>query len=171
MNLQVRVVGRLQERANGEIITSLPKTEAGIRVVALPAFLLPELEEHLANWAASGDDSLSFRGQGGGPLRRAVVQRHWRAAACSVGLSHMHFHDRRRTGNTLAAANGASVKELMVRMGHASPQAALRYQHATANRDAAIAAALNDMVSQVRPLGVARAVEPCELRRNKSAAR
>jgi hypothetical protein len=31
-------------------------------------------------------------------------------------------------------------------MGHASPQAALRYQHATADRDSAIAAALDDLV-------------------------
>jgi hypothetical protein len=50
-------------------------------------------------------------------------------------------------GNTLAAATGASTKELMARMGHASPQAALIYQHATADRDRAIADALSDLAS------------------------
>lgn len=39
----------------------------------------------------------------------------------------------------MAAATGASTKELMHRLGHASPLAALRYQHATAERDEAIA--------------------------------
>jgi hypothetical protein len=39
----------------------------------------------------------------------------------------------------MAAATGASTKELMHRLGHASPRAALRYQHATAERDEAIA--------------------------------
>ena len=39
----------------------------------------------------------------------------------------------------LAAATGASTKELMHRLGHASPRAALRYQHATEKRDEAIA--------------------------------
>lgn len=39
----------------------------------------------------------------------------------------------------MAAATVASTKELMHRLGHASPRAALRYQHATAERDEAIA--------------------------------
>jgi integrase len=60
----------------------------------------------------------------------------------------MHFHDLRHTGNTLAAATGASTAELMARMGHASPRAALIYQHATVERDQAIAAALGDMIEQ-----------------------
>lgn len=34
----------------------------------------------------------------------------------------------------------------MVRMGHANSAAALRYQHATADRDKAIAQALSDLV-------------------------
>jgi hypothetical protein len=49
----------------------------------------------------------------------------------------------------LAAATGASTKELMSRMGHASPRAALIYQHATRDRDAVIAAALSDLVGEV----------------------
>jgi integrase len=36
----------------------------------------------------------------------------------------------RHTGNALAAATGASTKELMARMGHSSVRAALIYQHA-----------------------------------------
>ena len=46
---------------------------------------------------------------------------------------------------TLAAATGASTKELMRRAGHASPAAALRYQHATEDRDKAIADAFDEM--------------------------
>lgn len=60
-----------------------------------------------------------------------------------------HNHDLSHTGNTLAAATGASTKELMRRMGHASPRAALIYQHATHDRDAAMARALSDIVSAV----------------------
>ena len=36
------------------------------------------------------------------------------------------FHDLRHTGQTLAAATGATVKDLMRRLGHASPVAAYR---------------------------------------------
>jgi integrase len=55
------------------------------------------------------------------------------------------------TGNTLAAATGASTRELMARMGHASPRAALIYQHASADRDAAIARALSDLAAAQKP--------------------
>ena len=43
-------------------------------------------------------------------------------------------------------AAGASTRELMVRMGHSSLAAALRYQHVMAGRDAAIAAALDELI-------------------------
>ena len=47
---------------------------------------------------------------------------------------------------TLAASTGAGTKELMHRLGHASPQAALRYQHATSERDVAIAKAIDHLI-------------------------
>ncbi len=43
----------------------------------------------------------------------------------------------------MAASTGASTKELMSRMGHASPRAALMYQHATSERDRVLADALS----------------------------
>jgi hypothetical protein len=39
-------------------------------------------------------------------------------------------------------------------MGHASPRAALIYQHATADRDAAIAQALSDLAAAQKPATV-----------------
>jgi hypothetical protein len=41
---------------------------------------------------------------------------------------------------------GVTTKELMAHIGHASPRAALRYQHATAESDRAIAAFLDDQI-------------------------
>jgi hypothetical protein len=58
----------------------------------------------------------------------------------------LRFHDLRHTAATLAVAAGASTRELMARMGHSSSAAALRYQHVMAGRDAAIAAALDELV-------------------------
>jgi len=40
----------------------------------------------------------------------------------------LHFHDLRHTGNHLAAASGASLKDLMAWMGHDSERAAIIYQ-------------------------------------------
>lgn len=63
--------------------------------------------------------------------------------------------DRWLAGLTWSAATGATTKELMRRAGHASPGAALRYQHATEDRDQVLAAALADLVPSagVLPLG------------------
>jgi integrase len=58
-------------------------------------------------------------------------------AARRAGLDGLRFHDLRHTAATLAAAAGATTKELMERMGHTSPAVALRYQHVMADRQAA----------------------------------
>jgi hypothetical protein len=67
-------------------------------------------------------------------------------ATRAAGVEGLRFHDLRHSAATLAVAAGASTRELMVRMGHSSSAAALRYQHVMAGRDAAIAAALDELV-------------------------
>jgi integrase len=57
------------------------------------------------------------------------------------------FHDLRHTGQTLAAAAGATLKDLMKRLGHSSPAAATRYLHAVDGRDAEIASALSELAA------------------------
>lgn len=66
----------------------------------------------------------------------------------AVGVPELDFHGLRHTGNTFAAKTGASLRDLMARMGHDSTRAALIYQHASSEADRAIAAALNDLVSE-----------------------
>ena len=58
----------------------------------------------------------------------------------------------------------------MYRMGHASPEAALRYQHATRARDAELAAALGDLVKDATP-GARRPVRAMNARRESDVAR
>ena len=43
----------------------------------------------------------------------------------------------------LAASPGATLAELMARLGHSTPAAAMRYQHAGQGRDQAIAELLS----------------------------
>ena len=68
----------------------------------------------------------------------------WSKAVKAAGLPvGFHFHDLRHTGNHLAAASGASTRELVHRMGHSSVRAALIYQHAPSGRYQEIAAAMD----------------------------
>ncbi|HEY0694935.1 MAG TPA: hypothetical protein VGD71_38610, partial [Kribbella sp.] len=59
----------------------------------------------------------------------------------------VHFHDLRHTGNTLAAAQGATLRELM---GHASSRAAMIYQHISKDRDRHIADGLSAQIEDAR---------------------
>ena len=71
------------------------------------------------------------------------LYRVWYPAREAAGRPDLRFHDLRHTGATLAAATGATLADLMQRLGHSTPAAALRYQHAAADRDRAIAEALS----------------------------
>ena len=63
--------------------------------------------------------------------------------------SCVRLHDLRHVAGTMAAATGASTKELMRRLGHASPRA-VRYQHASAERDEAIADGIDRILEASR---------------------
>ena len=94
-----------------------------------------------------------FVGPKGGRLRRSNFNIIWVRARDATGLSGLHLHDLRHTGSTMAASTGASLRELMERLGHSSPRAALIYQHATRDRDEAIAAAMGEVFATARRKG------------------
>jgi integrase len=111
---------------------------------------VPELADHLDRFVAPGPGSLVFVGPKGGRLRRQNFAKFWDRARTAVGLPELHFHDLRHTGNTLAAAQGASLRELMERMGHSSTRAALIYLHATRERDQHIAAGMGRVYAEAK---------------------
>jgi len=78
-----------------------------------------------------------------------------------AGRPDLRFHDLRRTGAVLAAAAGATLAELMARLGHSTVSAAMRYQHAAADRDKVIAGALSELAAggTVTPISAARGSE------------
>ena len=146
----VTVAVQRQQSARGEQLIGPPKTDAGRRTLTLPANVIPAVDEHLQTWAAPGPDGIVFVGEKGAPLRPHVWQTEWNRVRRSLGLERIHLHDLRHVAGTLAAATGAGTKELMLRLGHVSPQAALRYQHATRERDTAIAEAMERLIEAAR---------------------
>ncbi len=57
-----------------------------------------------------------------------------------------------------AASTGATIKDLMRRLGHASPAASYRYLHAVDGRDAEIATALSDLAAYGDPAKLPRSI-------------
>jgi integrase len=144
----VHVRRSVSELDDGTRVIGPPKSAAGRRVVATLSGLLPDVRKHLATYVGPADDDLMFVGPKGGPLRRRNFQKIWNAARIVVGREDLHFHDLRHTGNTLAAQLGATLPDLMARMGHSSARAALVYLHTSSTRDRAIAERLDGLIRE-----------------------
>jgi integrase len=115
-------------------------------VVVIPAAIRPDLTRHLSAFTGPADDALVFTSPTGAQLHRGNFRRRcWAPALARVGMTDIHFHDLRHTGNALTAATGATLRELMDRMGHSSPRAALIYLHGSDVRQQAIADDLSEL--------------------------
>ena len=132
-------------RVDGGFQVTTTKSDAGTRNVSIPPHLMPVVERHLTKFVGANRESLLFPAQHGGHLAPATLNRHFYRAREAAGRPDLRFHDLRHSGAVLAAATGATLAELMARLGHSTPQAAMRYQHAAAGRDKEIAALLSKM--------------------------
>lgn len=140
----------------GKSLVKEPKTQAGRRTIAVPDGIIGKISDHLEHFSGPGPDDYVFTGITGIPLTANVLQTAWQRARASVGRDDLHLHDLRHTGLTLAAATGATTVELMHRAGHSSSVAAMRYQHATKDRDRIIADALGAFVEASNPAPIER---------------
>lgn len=153
-------------------IVKTTKTRAGIRDVAVPPHLLPLLEAHLKKFAAHGPDGLLFPAvESGDHMKHGALYKVYRRARRLAGRPDLRWHDLRHTGATLAAQTGATLAELMNRLGHSDVKAALIYQHAAADRDAEIARRLSAMAAASQattasPPPSTTTAEPAEERQN-----
>jgi integrase len=112
--------------------------------------LKAELSDHLERFVPDGDEALVFTSPMGTPLRHSnFYRRVWMPTLAKAGLPGIHFHDPRHAGNSLTADAGASLRELMDRMGHSSTRAALIYLHSSDERQRMLAAAIGRAVSAV----------------------
>lgn len=133
-----------------------PKTAAGVRSVHMPPFVAQAVEAHLNEHANPGRDGLLFPAAPGSddPIHLStfsteVVKRSVKRTDLPETF---RYHHLRHTGLSLLAENGASMAELQARAGHATAGIAMRYQHARAERDRALA----DRLGEVAQTGVLR---------------
>ena len=136
-------------RMNGESLIKEPKSKASRRVLAVPLEMVDAVSTHLSIYPSADGEALIFTGRDGKPLTANALQGSWERARESIDRTDLRLHDLRHTGLTLSAATGATTAELMHRAGHSSASAALRYQHATEDRDRVLAAALGQLIRPV----------------------
>jgi integrase len=153
-------VRRAVTRVPGEPpIVGAPKSAAGVRDVSIPPHMIEAFQRHLAEHVPIGSTALLFTGRDSGEqLASSTLYRWFYPAREAAGRPDLRWHDLRHTGGTLAAVSGATLAELMNRLGHSTVGAAMRYQHAAQNRDQVIAEALS------------RIAEPTPIRTDASVA-
>lgn len=131
----------------GQTVIGTPKSSAGRRTIHMPASLRPVVLEHLATHAQPGPDGLLFPAASGKHLHPSTLMKPYRKARAAAGRPDLRLHDLRHTAATTAALTGATLRELMARMGHSTTEAALVYQHVAAERDKAIADGMDRLIS------------------------
>ena len=131
---------------NRKIQVEPPKSEAGIRDVAIPPHLIPIIKEHLETHAAPGQEGLLFPAANGRQQWPSTITSYFKKAATTPGRSDLRYHDLRRTGAVMAAQQGATLADLQARLGHSTANAALLYQHTAKGRDQMIAESLSRMM-------------------------
>lgn len=145
-------VRRHAVRAEGVWHCGETKTDAGVRDVEIPPHILPAIQAHL-DFIQDDPETRLFPPAGDDPagdrkwLQPSTFYRHYYRGRNKAKRPDLSFHELRHTGATMAAHTGATIAELMARLGHASPQAAMRYQHVAQGRGRQIAEAMSKMAT------------------------
>jgi integrase len=138
---QTLTVSRAAPEVDGTPILGRPKSRAGARTLAVPAFVIEMLVAHLNGCGRRELDALLFAAPGGGILRGSTFRtRIWRPAVERATLSGLRFHDLRHVATSLMVDAGLHPRTIQHRLGHSDPRMSLGlYAHVSdeTDRDAA----------------------------------
>jgi len=118
---------RVDAPAGGSKLVWIPtKSEAGDRVLPLPAALLPVLQKHLARLADEQrtegweEHDLLFPSECGTPKEGSNLHRSFKPALARAGLPDIRFHDLRHTAASRWIADGGDLRSVSEALGHSS---------------------------------------------------
>lgn len=143
------------------LIFSTPKTQSGVRTIAVGEQTLMKLQEYRERQSlekeSAGDrwkeNDLVFPTVIGTPIDPNNLLKDFKAMLQKAGLPPMRFHDLRHTNITLLLNDvGTPVKEAQQRAGHASPSTTINIYggQATSKMDEMVAKNLDELVIPVK---------------------
>lgn len=130
-------VSRQAQRLPQEGVVLTPTKTGTTRTIVMLKPARELIAAHIADHPMVPNSPL-FINRDGQRLSARAVRLHWERAREAAGLPWAHLHDIRHTSLT-EVARVASPRETMHRGGHRSVAAAMRYQHATEERDNIVA--------------------------------
>lgn len=144
----IMIEHQLSDYSSDEKMFAPTKTPRKTPIVPIPKVLMDVIQNHLDQFTGSDPDALVFTTRNGYPLYKGRMS-WWVTAKRRLNLDHLHFHDLRHTGQTMAMENGATAQDLKRRAGQSSDNAMRIYLHGNPKRDRALADALTDDVATV----------------------
>lgn len=135
-------------RLTGQLLITPPKTRAGVRTIAIPPHLLPGLRVWANQQPQRPPTALLFpASDGDSPLNDSVLRDAHDKGRAAIGMPGLTIHGLRHTSATIAAQFGATIAELQARIGHTTPNMAMRYQHVAADRDTQLARRISEHIT------------------------
>ncbi|MGF7238887.1 MAG: tyrosine-type recombinase/integrase [Frankia sp.] len=151
----------LKRTYDGDHYFGPPKTKAARRRISVPAYAATEISALL-----EGDpQGLVFTTREGnhlvGPNFRKAV---WRPTLKKAGLAGLRFHDLRHTAVTFFIASGATLYEVMRKVGHTSYDFTVKqYGHLLPEEDDRTTDAMNVVLAGALPADTYREDEAAEV--------
>lgn len=139
---QVSVRKAVRRGDAGQVRLDVPKTPSSVRVVTLPDPLTAALRDHLERFVPADPSAPVFATSAGTIPARSNLGATWRRACTAAGVPHIRLHDLRHIAQVNAAEAGATLPELMARLGHSTPAAAMVYLHPRSGRELSLTQAL-----------------------------
>ncbi|MGV9832950.1 tyrosine-type recombinase/integrase [Nocardia niigatensis] len=138
----------------GEIAIDRPKSGSTGDVV-VPEHIRAAIRAHLNDYVGKSPDALLFPDpERGGTMREWIYRRIFDTACTKIGREGFRPGELRHTGGTVAAQAGGTLPEVMERLRHKTPQAAMRYQKIAAGRAQTLADNISKL-AQVQPQSAA----------------
>ncbi|WP_201518864.1 site-specific integrase [Gulosibacter hominis] len=110
-----------------------PKSEEGIREVALPSHVTAQVRAHLERFVTPSPESLLVPpAKGQGFIHDSTFRTYWNKAKALAGVpGEVRGHDLRGFAATMFAQQGGTLRETQAFLGHGSVDAAMAYQAIT----------------------------------------
>jgi integrase len=110
-------------RAHGQgiVLQDHPKTDAGIRTIAIPSSLLKLLRARQKRPSFAGDSELVFPTVLGNVRDPRNTSRDWRTARIRLGYPTVTTHSFRKTVATALDQAGCTAREIAEYLGHENP--------------------------------------------------
>ena len=130
-------VSKSYQRINGEDKITTPKTEKSNRTIAMPQFLVDEIQEYISMIYGVQPDQRIF------PISKSALHREMDRGSKEVGIKRIRIHDLRHSAISLLIDMGFSATAIADRMGHESIDITYNYAHMFPSRQTEMADKLN----------------------------